>query len=109
MTIMVFYLMGKCSAGSGILLAWVITAELFPTNLRSQACGVCSTIAKTFSLLCPFVGKLAIFWKPLPMLILSIPCLIAASVIFFLPETADRKLPQSTVEEDKQINLKELK
>ena len=106
---MVFYLMGKCSAGSGILLAYVITAELYPTNVRSQACGVCGTIAKTFSLLCPFVGNLAIYWKPLPMLILSIPCLIAASVIFFLPETADKKLPQSDIEEEKQIDLKELK
>ena len=96
---MVLYLAGKCSAGSGILLAWVITAELYPTNLRSQACGVCSTIAKTISLLCPYVGKLNIYWAPLPMLILSLPSMVAGFLAFiYLPETRNKQLPQSMKE-----------
>ena len=104
--VMVLYLIGKCSAGSGILLAWVMTAELYPTNLRSQACGVCSTIAKTISLLCPYVGKLNVFWEPLPMLVLSLPSVIAGFLAYsFLPETKNKQLPQSIKEN---VELEEL-
>ena len=103
---MILYLTGKCSAGSGILLAWVMTAELYPTNLRSQACGVCSTIAKTISLLCPYVGKLNVFWAPLPMLLLSVPSVIAGFCAYtFLPETKNKQLPQSIKEN---VELEEL-
>ena len=76
-------------------LVWLITAELYPTDLRSQALGLCSTTARIFGLVCPFVATLAIYWKPLPMLVLGLPSLIAGSMAFFIPETKGKVLPQT--------------
>ena len=72
-----------------------MTPELFPTNLRSQAIGFCSMVARIFGLVCPFVANLALFWKPLPMLVLGVPSLIAAFSTYFLPETSGKELPQT--------------
>ena len=73
-----------------------MTAELYPTNLRNRALGVCSTVARVFGLLCPFVSNLAIYWGPLPMLVLALPCLVGGLLAFiFLPETKGKELPQN--------------
>ena len=93
--ILVFFLIGKCGTGAAFLIVWVVTAELYPTNLRSQACGFCSTIARLFSLLCPFVATLAAYWKPLPMVILGVPGILAGGLAFLIPETDGVELPQN--------------
>lgn len=81
------------------MLVWLVTTELYPTNLRSQALGTCSTVARLFGIVCPFVANLAVIWKPLPMVALGIPSLIAAFLITtFLPETAGKELPQNMAE-----------
>ena len=93
--ILVFYLIGKSAAGAGFLLVWVFTAEIFPTNLRSQALGFCSMVSRIFGLVCPFVATLAVYWGPLPMLVLGVPCIFSALLVYFLPETEGRELPQN--------------
>jgi OCT family organic cation transporter-like MFS transporter 4/5 len=93
--VLVFYLIGKCSSGAAFLLVWVITAELFPTNLRSQAVGLCSTVARIFGLVTPFVAQLAMYWTPLPMLVLGLPSLVSAGLVYLIPETKGRELPQA--------------
>jgi OCT family organic cation transporter-like MFS transporter 4/5 len=95
MLILVFFLIGKCASGAAFELIWVITAELYPTNLRSQAIGVCSTISRVFGMSAPFVAQLSMYWQPLPMLVLGIPSLISAFLVFFIPETKNRELPQT--------------
>ena len=85
--------MGKCASGAAFLLVWLITAELYPTNLRSQAVGTCSTVARAFGLVAPFVAQLAFVWKPLPMLVLGFPCILAAFLAYFIPETKHIELP----------------
>ena len=95
-----FYLIGKCFSGAAFLLVWLITAEMYPTNLRNQAVGACSTASRVFGLLAPFVAKLAIYWKPLPMLLLGIPSLISACLAYFLPETKYMNLPTNLRDAD---------
>ena len=73
----------------------MITSELYPTNLRSQAVGSSSMIARIFCLCAPFLGPLAKIWQPLPMLIIGVPILIAGLLILKLPETHNKVLPQS--------------
>ena len=99
--ILVFYLIGKCAGGAGFLLIWLMTAELYPTNLRSQAVGTLSMISRIFGALAPFVATLSVYWKPLPMLLLGCPCLIAGTLVYFLPETRNSKLPQTLNESEK--------
>ena len=106
--ILIFYLIGKCAGGAGFLLIWLMTAELYPTNLRSQAVGTLSMVSRIFGALAPFVATLSIYWKPLPMLLLGCPCLIAGSLVYFLPETKHSKLPQ-TFKEDEDMEAHELK
>ena len=88
-------MIGKCASGCAFNLVWTITAELFPTNLRSQAVGFSSTFARIFGLLCPFIANLSIYWGPLPMLVLGLPCLVAGSLCYFIPETRNKELPQN--------------
>ena len=101
----IFYLIGKCFSGMGFLLVWLVTAELYPTNLRGQAVGIGSTVSRVFGLVAPFMAKLSIFWKPLPMVLIGILALICASIVYFLPDTKNESLPQ-TMEDGKQMNKK---
>ena len=78
-----------------------MTAELYPTNLRSQAVGTCSMVARIFGLVCPFVANLALIWKPLPMVVLGLPSLLAAFSAYFLPETKGKELPQNMKDSSK--------
>ena len=93
--VLVFFLIGQCASGACFVLVFVITAELYPTNLRSQAVGFCSSVSRIFGLVSPFIASLGIYWKPLPMLILGLPCLLSASLIYLVPETKDKELPQN--------------
>jgi len=100
--IIVFYLVGKCFSDASFLIVWLVTAEMYPTNLRNQAVGACSTVSRVFGLLAPFVATLATYWKPLPMLILGVPSLISACFVYFLPETKHSELP-STMKDAEQL------
>ena len=101
-----FFLVGKCFSGTAFLLVWLITAELYPTNLRSQAVGTCSTVARLFGLVAPFVAQLAKVWKPLPMLILGVPSIFAAFLAYFIPETKHIELPATMKDADQLENNK---
>ena len=93
--ILVIFLAGKLSAGIGFIMVWFITAELYPTNMRSQALGTCSMMARIAGLISPFVSALAVYWKPLPMLLLGSPLLLASGLSYlYLPETGKADLPQ---------------
>eukprot|EP00094_Tigriopus_californicus_P007747 TCALIF_07462-PA protein Name:"Similar to Slc22a21 Solute carrier family 22 member 21 (Mus musculus)" AED:0.16 eAED:0.17 QI:0/0.33/0.25/1/0.33/0.5/4/24/412 len=96
-TVIVFiaYFSGKLGASLGFLMVYLITAELYPTNLRSQALGICSMVARVFGMSAEFVTALAVYWQPLPMLVLGVPGLIAAVLAAFLHETTGKDLPQT--------------
>jgi OCT family organic cation transporter-like MFS transporter 4/5 len=90
-----FYLILMCFTNAAFPLVYLITGELYPTNLRSQAIGTCSTISRIFALSVPFIPKLSCTWKPLPMLVLGVPAICTAFLAYFLPETKNTKLPQT--------------
>ena len=81
----------------------MITSELYPTNLRSQAVGTASSISRIFCICAPFLGPLAKIYPWLPMVIIGTPVLVTALLVLKLPETCNRILPQ-TVE-----NVQEMK
>ena len=76
-------------------MVWLYTNELFPTNLRAQAIGTCSMISRIFGLCAAFIGTLAQYWPPLPMLVLGLPTIVSGILAAFLPETANKILPQT--------------
>jgi len=101
--ILTFYLIGTLLAGASFVLVYLITSELYPTNLRSQAVGSASTISRVFSLIVPYMGPLAKIWSPFPMVIIGIPILISALLVMKLPETCNKNLPQ-TVQDVKNVD-----
>jgi hypothetical protein len=66
--------------------------------LRSQSLATSSTIARIFGLACPYVSKLSVYWKPLPMLVLETPALVASVLIMMLPDTTKKGLLQNTAQ-----------
>ena len=40
------------------------------------------------------MGNLAVYWKPLPMVLLGAPTIVVALLMTRLPETAKKDLPQ---------------
>ncbi len=44
--VLAVYLPGKFFAALSASLVWLFTAELYPTNLRSQALGTCSSVSR---------------------------------------------------------------
>ena len=77
-----FYLLGKASSTIAISMVFLVTSELYPTNLRTQAVGSCSTISRVGCLLAPFIAPLAKVWQPLPLLVLGGPAILSGINIF---------------------------
>ena len=50
---------------------------------HDQALGVCSTVSRVIGLGCPFVANLAVYWKPLPMVLLGTPTLLVAGIMIW--------------------------
>ena len=89
-------------------MVFLVTSELYPTNLRSQAVGTCSFISRIVCLLAPFIAPLARLWQPLPLLVLGVPAIISGCLNIKLPETKELNLPQ-TMEEAQKIEELEMK
>ncbi|GFN92064.1 solute carrier family 22 member 16 [Plakobranchus ocellatus] len=84
-----------CGAGGCFTLVFSYTPEMFPTNLRSQAIGICSFFSRIGGMLGPFAGLLAEEAVWAPGVTMGICACVACLLIQFLPETARRELPQT--------------
>ena len=83
----------------------MVTSESYPTNLRAQAVGTSSMIARSFCAISPFVGELARYWQPLPSTVLAIPLIISGVMaIWTIPETLAAELPQTLKKAEIQTN-----
>ena len=79
----------------GFAMVYLITNELYPTNMRTQALGTCSAFARIFCACAPFLTPLTKYWQPLPMLIVGVPLILSGGLASFLPETYNKDLPQT--------------
>ena len=44
--VLVLFSLGRFASAASSSLCWLYTAELYPTNLRSQAVGTCSLVSR---------------------------------------------------------------
>ena len=79
----------------GFSMVYLITTELYPTNLRVQAVGMSSAVSRVFCACAPYLGPLAKIWQPLPMLIIGVPIILSGLLASKLPETYNEDLPQT--------------
>ena len=89
------YMVGIFAFNAIGLQLWLVTAEVYPTNLRSQAVSICSGVARVITLSSAFIAELSTIWRPLPMLLIGTSSLISSILTYFLPESQDIELPHT--------------
>ncbi|KAK6180247.1 hypothetical protein SNE40_012436 [Patella caerulea] len=94
----VFSLVGKFAVTASFNCLFVLTPELFPTNMRNAGIGVASAVARVGGMLSPYSSTLSqvVIWGPG---VVFGSCCISASLLFLmLPETRGRELPTTIAE-----------
>ncbi|CAG9135425.1 unnamed protein product [Plutella xylostella] len=74
---------------------YIFTSELFPTVARNMGMGVCSMSMRIGSMIAPFVANVSYSLPWMPTVIFGLAPLVAAAICMLLPETKNRKLPDS--------------
>ncbi|CAH4035602.1 carcinine transporter-like [Pieris brassicae] len=83
-----------------ISIQWV--PEVMPAAVRASGVNIahiCSSFAMIFS---PYIVYSEVYYRSLPILILSVCSLVAAATALFLPETANKVMPQTFDDAEKQ-------
>lgn len=91
---------GKFFATITFFVVYLITAELFPTVLRTSVIGVCSMAGRTGSITSAYVGEIGSvvptkLGKALPLMIFGAVEIMAGILALTLPETVNTSLPES--------------
>ncbi|XP_063218411.1 organic cation transporter protein-like [Bacillus rossius redtenbacheri] len=95
-------MVGKLAITASYGTVYVFSAEQFPTVIRNVALGASSTSARVGGVLAPYINLLADYWQPLPLLIFGSLALAAGLLSLLLPETMNKKLPD-TIQEGEQF------
>lgn len=89
------FFIGKLFITVAFTSLYIYTSELWPTNMRHSIMGLCSTMGRIGAMFAPFAPLLSQYFDILPYLTFGGMALIAAVLILLLPETRNRKLPDS--------------
>ena len=92
-------LIGKFGASASFGIVYLYTAELYPTQIRSTAVGMCSMMARIGGFAAPqvaiFLPKVAPDYPYLTMLILGSCSILGGLLSLLLPETLGSLLPET--------------
>ncbi|KAK6621085.1 hypothetical protein RUM43_011391 [Polyplax serrata] len=89
--------LGRLCASAVFAVVILHSTELFPTLLRNTAIGCCSTAAHIGSMSAPLIVDIlgAYAWF-IPSTVCGVVTVLAGTMIFLLPETKDKPLPDTT-------------
>ncbi|XP_038044456.1 organic cation transporter protein-like [Patiria miniata] len=93
--IVILAMIGKFYANATFEVTLLMGAEIFPTMLRNIATGSASTFGRISGIVAPFIVYLQEVRSFLPMLIFGCLSLVACSLVFMLPETKNKPLPET--------------
>ena len=79
--VLVLFSVGRFASAATSSLCWLYTAELYPTNLRSQAVGTCSLVSR-FYYYCNILSK---FFAPSSKLYMNMNHMFMYMYMFMLP------------------------
>ncbi|CAG9763142.1 unnamed protein product [Ceutorhynchus assimilis] len=100
-------MIGKLAITASYGAVYIFSTEQFPTVVRNAGLGAGSTCARVGSVIAPYVNIAAHIWRPLPLLIFGSLALIGGIMSLTLPETLNRKLPE-TFEEGENFGKKNI-
>lgn len=98
------FLIGKLGITCSFSIIYVHATEMMPTVIRSSCVGFFATMSRVGALAAPFAPFLEKYYKPLPYLVFGVSAILGGFMYVSLPETLNRKLP-NTVEEATRINF----
>ena len=81
--------------GVSIKVIFTLTAELYPTTIRSTTSGIGVMMGGFGGFFGLAVQSLAQFWSPLPFLIIGTACIFAALLCLLIPETKGEPMPET--------------
>ncbi|XP_063419083.1 solute carrier family 22 member 3-like [Mytilus trossulus] len=100
----VFAIIGKFGMAGVFSIIFVYSSELYPTVIRSIGMGTCAFWARLGGVVAPQILVLGDFThKSVSVIIFGVISLIASLLVLFLPETSNRKLPD-TIEDAENID-----
>lgn len=96
----VLALIGKFAISFTYNGVYIITSEIHPTVIRNSAVSICQTFARMGAVIAPNIQLLGqLYWYPIPFVVFGTFSIVSAiTFVLFMPETKDRKLPD-TIEE----------
>ncbi|VVC40729.1 Hypothetical protein CINCED_3A009126 [Cinara cedri] len=98
-----FYLISKLTISVAFSIVYLMTAEIFPTQLRATMVSICSMFGRIGSMLAPQTTLLTQFFGGyIMMAVFSSASVLGAAIITTLPESKNIQLPD-TIEEAEQI------
>ncbi|XP_078362537.1 organic cation transporter protein-like [Oculina patagonica] len=99
--VVTFVMFAKLCVIGSFSIIYLYTAELYPTVIRNNAVGACSTVARIGGIITPYIvllSDLPNLRKTFPLLILGVLGVAAGIMAFWLPETITSQMAQ-TVEQ----------
>uniref|UniRef100_A0A803J8K1 Solute carrier family 22 (organic cation transporter), member 2 n=1 Tax=Xenopus tropicalis TaxID=8364 RepID=A0A803J8K1_XENTR len=98
----------SCVSRMGITVSYemvcLVNAELYPTFIRNLGIMVCSSMCDLGGVITPFiVYRLAAIWQELPLIVFAVLATVSGILVYFLPETKGRALPE-TIEEAENLH-----
>lgn len=96
MLALAFMYFGKIAVQGAFNILYIFTSELYPTVVRNTAVGVTSMVARFGSGLSSYIALLSNISLPIvPMIIFAVFSLFAGMLVFVLPETSEKPLPET--------------
>lgn len=100
-------LLAKAGTSSAFMTLYQQGPELFPTSLRGVGLGMACTIGTGSTLIVPYIVYLSKYAFFIPFLTFAVISFLSAICAMFLPETLNKKLPQ-TVEDAENFQKNEI-
>ncbi|XP_029644289.1 organic cation transporter protein isoform X3 [Octopus sinensis] len=92
---LILAVLGKFGIAAGFSSIYLLSAEIFPTVVRTNGLGVASMSARVGGICAPFILQLSSYANWLPLSIYGVLSVISGMLLLLLPETKDKDLPQT--------------